>query len=219
MVTILGSLILMSSIITLYGDVTNTKCQIRITLINVGFVLSICPSLLKLITNFPESNKFSKWVEKNKYIFTIIVIVVAGSLNGILATSSYDLQEFTSTDGKNSLKCVMKAPFGKFVYYIMLFYEVFIILISLFLIFIEWNISVTSLDIKYLATAISMDILSIILLNIIKNLNFKDYIIYNILIAISILIFSVFNHLFTFLIRTLSYLFMGESEFDIIQSW
>ena len=58
-ITTLGSLILMSSIATLYGDVTNIKCHLRIFLINFGFVLSVCPSLHRLITNFPASNKIS----------------------------------------------------------------------------------------------------------------------------------------------------------------
>jgi len=217
-ITILGSLILMSSIITLYGDVTNTSCHIRISLINVGFVLSICPSLHKLITNFPKTNKYSTWVEKNKSFFILIIIFVAGSLNGILAISSFDLQEFTSTDGKNYQKCIMDRLFGRMVYYILLFYEVFIIIISLFLIFIEWNIDVTRLDVKYLATALSMDTLSLILLNIIENINFRNYIIYNILIAINILTFSGFNHLFTYLIRIISPLFVGNEELDIIKS-
>jgi len=217
-ITVLGSLIIMSSLITLYGDLNNSKCQIRGAFINVGYVLSICPSLYKLITNFPENNKYSKWVEKNKYTFVLIVTIVAGGLNGILAISSYDLEKKTSADGKTYQKCIMNESFGKIIYYIMIFYNIFITLTSLFLIFIEWNINVTSLDIKFLATALSMDILSLILLNFIDKFNFKDYIIYNVLMSITMMIFSVFNYLFTYLIRILSLLFKSNSESDMIKS-
>ena len=88
-----------------------------------------------------------------------------------------------------------------FFYYIIQFYNIFIILISLILIFMEWNIRETSFDVKYLATALFMDILSLLLFNIIDKIIFKNYILYNLLLAITILIFAVFNHLFVYFIR------------------
>jgi len=211
-VTILGSLILMSSLMTLYEDVTNAKCHLRIALINVGFMLSVAPSLLKLITNFPVNNKVSLWFDKKKYISLLIIMIFTVSLNGIFAISSYHIQNVTMSDKSKYNKCIMKNVFGNIIYYIIQIYDIFVILISLILIFMEWNLEETTLDIKYLATALSMDILSFLLLNIIDKIKL-DYIVYNLLLAINILFFSVFSHLFTYLVRVLS-IFRPDAEFE-----
>jgi len=201
--TTLGSYILMSSLLTLYGDVTNVKCHLKIILINMGFILSICPSLHKLITNFPARNNISLWFQKNKYISILIVVIFTGSLNGILALPSYDLQVLKTSDGLNYKKCNMNNIFGGIIYYIIQIYNILIILISLLLIYMEWSLEETSLDVNFLSTALFMDILSIILFNIIDKIKFKNYIIYNALLAINILMFSVSNHLFIYFIRIL----------------
>ena len=202
-ITTLGSIILLSSIFTLYGDVTNVNCHLRATLINVGFILSICPSLYKLIINLPKRNKVSKWFENNKYISILIIMIFSMSLNGIFAISLYDLQNLITSDEKNYLKCIMNNKYGSLAYYIIVIYDLFIILISLFLIFLEWNLKETYIDVNLLAAALFMDILSLFLLNIIDNIKFKGYIIYNILLAINILIFSISNHFFIYFVRIL----------------
>ena len=212
-VTTLGCLILMCSILTLYDELTNISCHLKITLINVGFVLSICPSLNTLITNFPENNRMSSWFKKNKHTSILIIIIFTAGLNGILAISNYDLQIETMSDGRNYKKCSMNSIFGKVIYYLIQLYDFLIILISLILIFIEWNINETSLDVKYLATALFMDSLSLVLLIIVENIKFKDYVMYNLLLSINILIFSVFNHLFVYFIRVLP-IFGNNSKFE-----
>ena len=201
--TILGSLMMMCSIITLYGDVTNANCHLRISLINMGFVLSICPCLHRLITNFPQRNKISIWFEKNKYIFIFIIIIFTGILNGIFSITSYDFQLIKASDGKNFEKCIMKNTFINMIYYIIQFYQITIIVISLLLIFIEWNLQETSLDINFLASTIFIDILLLILLNIINKVKIKNYIVYNVLFIINIMFFSISNYIFTYFIRIL----------------
>jgi len=201
--TTIGSLVLMSSIMTLYGDVNNIKCHLKVTLINAGFVLSLYPSLYKMIINFPERNKISLWFEKNKYISIIIIMVFTVILNELLTVSSYDLQKLTTSNEKNYEKCIMNKTFGSIIFYIIQFYNIFIISISLILIFIEWNLEETSLDVKCLETAFFMDILSLIILNIIDKIKFKNYVIYNTILASNILVFSISNYLFIYFIRVL----------------
>jgi len=213
-ITTLGSLLLISSIVTLYGNVTNDNCHLRTALINVGFILSICPSLHKLITNFPKRNKISIWFEYHKYIFILIIMIFTVSLNGIFLVSSYDLKTLVTTEGKHYIKCFMNNKTGSLVYYTIQFYDLFIILISLFLIFLEWNLKETYLDVNFLATALFMDVLSLILLNIIDNIRFKGYIIYNSLLAINILVFSISNHLFIYLIRIIPIMGKNSENFE-----
>jgi len=211
-ITTLGSLTLMSSILTLYGDVTNAKCHLRITLINVGFVLSICPSLLKLISNFPKYNKVSVWFEKNKYVALIIIMIYTLGINRLFSMLSFDSHDIEMIGERKYKKCTMESTIGNILYYVTLFFDFFLILASLVLIFMEWNLKDTSLDVRYLASALFMDSLSLILLIIIDIFKFKDYIVYNVLLAINILIFSVFNHIFIFLVRILP-MFRPNSEF------
>jgi len=202
-ITTLGSLILMSSIVTLYEDVSNTKCHLRIALINVGFVLSVCPSLCKLITNFPARNKISLWFENNKYLFIIIIMIFTLSLNGILAISSYQALDLKTADERNFRKCYMDSMFGNIMYYVVQSYDILVIVILLLLIYMEWNLKKTSLDVNLLATALFMDTLSIILLNVQNNITFKDDVVYNVSLASIILFFSISNHIFIYIIRIL----------------
>jgi len=203
MVTVLGSVVLMCSILTLYDSIENYKCQLRVALINVGFVLSISPSLHRLITNFPSNNKISEWVDKNKHIFILIIMIFTASLNGILAISTYDSKNITMPDERHYEKCIMNNKIGLIVYNIIRIYDFFLIVMSLCLIFLEWNLEVTKMDVKYLATALFMDTLSLVLIIIMESINFKGYLIYNSLLAVSIMLLAVFNHIFVYFIRIL----------------
>jgi len=212
-ITTLGSLILMSSIVTLYGEVSNAKCHLRVTLINVGFILSICPSLLKLISNFPQFNKISNWFEKNKYVAIIIIMTLTVGLSKIFSISSYSLQDIDMTNKGHYIKCNMKSTFGIIVHCIILIYDFFIIFLSLALIFMEWNLEDTKLDIRYLATALFMDTLSLIFLIIIDKVKFDDYILYNVFLAVIILMFSISNHIFIYFVRILP-MFRPDSDYE-----
>jgi len=200
-ITTLGTLILLSSIVTLYDNVTNAKCHLRITLINVGFVLSICPSLHKLIANFPQRNEISLMFRINKYFTIIIIMIFTVALNEIYAMTNYEITEIIPEQGKHFNKCVMENTFGKIIYGVIQFFNFFIIFASLILIFIEWNLKETSLDVKYLATALFMDTLSLILLIIFEKITIKDYVLYNVVLAINIMLFAVSNHIFIYLVR------------------
>jgi len=126
--TTLGSLILLSSIITLYGEVSNAKCHLRTTLINVGFILSICPSFYKLISNFPERNQIPSILKVNKYIIIAFVMLITVALNEAFAMTSYDLYEVNGDVGpelnlnapprKHFEICVMESFVGNIFYYI-----------------------------------------------------------------------------------------------------
>ena len=134
------------------------------------------------------------------------------SLNGIFAIIPYNIRNVTMSDKSKYRKCIMKNVFGSIIYYIIQIYDILIILISLILIFTEWNLEETSLEIRYLASALSMDILSFLLLNVLDKIEL-DYIVYNLLLAINILLFSVFSHLFTYSVRVLS-IFRPDAEFE-----
>jgi len=201
--TILGSLMLLGSVITLYIDVTNTTCHLRNALINLGFILSISPSIVMLIINFPEKNKISSFFERNKLITIFLIMLFTVGLNEIFAMSPYKVLELSETEGKRFRVCYKRSKFLSVFYYVIKLYEFFIIFIALGLIFLEWNLEKTRLDVKYLATALFMDVLSLIISIIIEYVKFKNYFMYNVMIAANIFIFAVFNYLFIYLVRIL----------------
>jgi len=211
-ITTIGSLILLSSIITLYDDVTNAKCHLRTNLINVGFVISICPSLHKLITNFPVKNKISSTFKTYKYISIIVIILFTLGLNGIFSMSTFKISNNMVAD-KHFNKCEIKSVFGNIFYIIIQVYNFSIIMISLALIFMEWNLNETYLDVRYLASALFMDTLSLVLLIIFDKINIKSYVIYNVLVAANIIVFSVSNHVFIYLVRILP-MFRPDSDYE-----
>jgi len=212
-ITILGSVVLMSSILTLYGHITNTNCHLKVLIVNVGFILSICPSLYKLAINFPQSNRFSMWIENNKYLFVLIVMTTTVVINALLATTSFNFKELVSTDGMHYQKCIMNKKVGNVIYYFTQCYNIIIIMISLLLIFMEWSLEETNLDVKYLATALFMDTLSIIIFNILDKIKFNNYIVYNVLLSINIIVFSLLNYIFIYLVRMIP-IFGYNSEYE-----
>jgi len=222
-ITTIGSLILLSAVLTLYGDVTNGKCHLRTTLINVGFILSICPSLHKLIANFPGRKEFSLIFKINKYIIIIAIMLITVALNEIFSMTSFSIREVNagippnpdvnSITNKHFNKCVMRNTFGKIIYCIIQFFNFFMILVLLALIFMEWNLRETALDVKYLATALFMDILSLITLIIFSRIDFKSYVLYHVVLAINIMFFAVSNHIFIYIVRVLP-IFRPDEEYE-----
>jgi len=57
-ITVLGSIVILWVPLTNYGPVTTLKCHLKPLLISVGYTLNICPSLHKLIIQFPEKKKY-----------------------------------------------------------------------------------------------------------------------------------------------------------------
>ena len=222
-ITTIGSLILLSAVLTLYGEVSNGKCHLRTFLINVGFILSICPSLHNLIANFPKKNEISLKFRINKYITLVVIMLITVCLNEVFSVASFTIHEVNadikpdsntnSNTSKHFNKCVMKNTFGKIMYYIIQIFNFFMILILLTLIFMEWNLKQTALDVKYLATALFMDILSLISLIIFSVTEIKNYILYNVVLAVNIMFFAISNHIFIYLVRVLP-IFRPDEEYE-----
>ncbi|ORX66087.1 periplasmic binding protein-like II [Anaeromyces robustus] len=200
-ISLLGTLIILCSVLTLYDVTTIFKCQLRIFLITFGYVVMKVPFLYNLIVRFPEKNKISFYLEKHKYLFIFIILLFNLVLNILMTFSPSDVSEVNVLDGGNYKRCVINTILGNIFYYLILFHDGLIIIIMLILIYMEWNIKETYYDIRLLATVLFMDILSIILFNIINNIIFNDYIAYNALLSANIILFSILNHIFTYFVK------------------
>ncbi|OUM63564.1 hypothetical protein PIROE2DRAFT_9844, partial [Piromyces sp. E2] len=63
---IVGIVTTMMSLLTNIGKITDQKCNLKILIFTLGYTLTIVPLLCQFIRNFPEKNKFSRWVKKHK---------------------------------------------------------------------------------------------------------------------------------------------------------
>lgn len=196
--SILGSLIILSSVLTVFGHITIWKCKLRVLLIINGFIQSFLPILYMLIINFPEENIISRWVSVNKYIFYLIFISISTIVTNIfLLPSTYEITNVSQRDGENFQKC---KPIN-ILSYIDIFFFIIFSLVVLLLLFMEWNMIEMYYDTRFLLAAILMDFLSLIIYYTIYHIQFNNYILYNSLISIILIIFSISNYSFTYGIK------------------
>jgi len=197
-ITVLGSVIILWIPYTDYGLVTERKCLLKVLLMTIGYTFNICPTIYKLIVQFPEENRIFNWIHKHKYLFLLINLSV-----DLLILSTFLLNPVTSTtisieDGETFKTCHFS---GEYSIVLLFIYKLLIIILMLLFIFVEWNISSTMDDIKFIISALYIDILSIILIYIFHLIKIKYYLSYFLLQATNTSIISIFNYLLFYGIR------------------
>ncbi|ORX78328.1 hypothetical protein BCR32DRAFT_247245 [Anaeromyces robustus] len=197
----LVGLMILSSILTMYGLPTPFKCQLKSTLVIDGLYISLCPILYVLIINFPDNNKFSEWVQKSKYIFMVILIGFITLVSIPLFLTKYNLVDVIINEGKSFKKCLTYATLGKIFFIFVVLILFFMILMIILLIFMEWNMKKIKSDLKLFFGAIIIDCISIVIYNISVMVNIKSYNSLNILIMSIVIIFGFSNFIFTYGVR------------------
>jgi len=197
-VTVLGSILLLWVPSINYGEVEMVKCHLNPLYMTVGFTLNICPTFYKLIVLFPEENKITCWVVKHKYLFLIFNVVIDISLCSISLINPYTPQYVLIEDGESFEKCNFNGIYSIIIPFI---YKLLVIILMLFLIFVEWNISTTIYDMKFILIVQYIDILFIVLIFVFHIIEIKNYIGYFILHSVSTFAVSLSNYLFLFGIR------------------
>jgi len=218
--SILGTAVMMSSMLSMYGSLTTFKCQLRIALASIGFSMVLIPILNKLIVNFPTHNKVSLWFDKvkNKYLFFIGSMIVIALINSLLFRGTYTLKHVDGNNGQKFETCSMQSGFGKFVLSILCLLECLLLLSILFLVFIEWNYRETLTEMKVICALLFVEVLAIILLITHSALNFKNYIIYAVLFCGIALFFSLSNFVCVFVLKLIPILKneKEESVYDVM---
>ncbi|ORX45025.1 periplasmic binding protein-like II [Piromyces finnis] len=209
--SLLGSIIMMCSVYTLYGDGSEFKCKIRIPIIYFGHAMSLIPVVYILIINFPEENKISNWFKNNKYIFTGIVVFIEFSLNFTLLFSPYHIEIFTY-NGENFQKCVNYESFGAIFNFLSIFCIMGSIITISILLFVDWNVETLRNERRFITALIAVDIISIIVFNVFASIEIKSYLLYNIIFTINVILFSVTNYLLIYIKRVIIVLCKNKDE-------
>lgn len=218
-ILIFGSFIFMCTILTLYGKPTNLKCHLRIAFITYGNIFNFVPILYKFIINFPVENCFSKWVNKHRYYFLLIFVLIITIFNILIINTSYDIITISILDIEKFQKCKMKNLFGKTIIQFTIIFEFIIIIWTMFLIFLEWNIKETYYDTRLLILVTFTDTLSLLIYCIINEINIENYIAYNIMLICDLFIFSISNYIFLYIFRIFIVLMNNDQDENAIGSF
>eukprot|EP00833_Pecoramyces_ruminatium_P005035 jgi/Orpsp1_1/1179067/evm.model.c7180000067801.1 len=190
-----------------------------IAFITYGNIFNFVPILYKFIINFPVENCFSKWVNKHRYYFLLIFVLIITIFNILIINTSYDIITISILDIEKFQKCKMKNLFGKTIIQFTIIFEFIIIIWTMFLIFLEWNIKETYYDTRLLILVTFTDTLSLLIYCIINEINIENYIAYNIMLICDLFIFSISNYIFLYIFRIFIVLMNNDQDENAIGSF
>jgi len=130
-------------------------------------------------------------------------------LNCTSFIKSFNPKIVSVDDGENFSKCDYKGDFSIIFLFV---YKFLIILLILFLTFVERNNKDISLDIKLVISTMYVDILSFILIYIFYSIDINNYEVNFILQAGLMAVISISNYIFLYSCRLLMKLFINEEE-------
>jgi len=191
-ITVLGSIVILWVPIISYGRIDTLKCHLKPLLLCIGYTLYICPTLYKLISQFPEEYKITEWVNKHRYMFLLLNILIDILLCSISLINPYTPNSILAENGEKFEICKYN---GEYSIIIVLAYKLLIILLLLFLIFVEWNLSDTLYDLKFIILTQYISIFSILFITVIYFIKIKYYITYFIIQTVNIFIISIANYI------------------------
>jgi len=197
-ITVLGSIMILWIPILNYGMIESIKCHFKSLLFSIGYSFTFCPTLHKLILQFPEENKIIRWIINHKYMFLLLNIIIDALLNSISLINKYTVKSVMVEDGESFQLCNYKSDYSVM---IIIIYKILILLLLLFLIFVEWNVSETMYDVKFILSALYIDMLSTILIVFFFFIQIKYYTTYFLIQAVNISIISITNYIFLYGIR------------------
>jgi len=205
LISVFGTIVMLSSLLSLYGQLTSGKCHMKVSLWSIGFSIILFPVLNQLIINFPVSNKISMRLEQiiNRYIFFVVSMFIEVLFNLLLFVSPFTAKNIINDDGKNFQKCSMKSGFGVFALILLCLFKIIIICSVLFLIFIEWNIRETIYEMKVIASLLFIKAFEVILFIVYCSIGFSDYDTYYLLFCGVIIIFSFSSFVCIFIFKVL----------------
>eukprot|EP00833_Pecoramyces_ruminatium_P001998 jgi/Orpsp1_1/1176030/evm.model.c7180000056135.1 len=189
------SVMIIGSLVFLYIKKFNPHFKI---LPNAYWIVFILGQVLIM----EENNKISVWVNRNKYIFLLSFILFDIFICFLVHLTPYNVEDMMFEDEKNYQVCRMKNVFGKIIIYLMYIFKIIIILVSMLLIFIEWNLKNIRYDLHFISISYYSNILLLIGYIFISYINsIKCYKVHFILYQLIHISFSLFGYILVYGIR------------------
>eukprot|EP00833_Pecoramyces_ruminatium_P004524 jgi/Orpsp1_1/1178556/evm.model.c7180000065824.2 len=225
---ILGIVMILSKGFTKFGIVTSFKCHLNNILFSLGYTFITIPILKKLIILFPDkNNKYSQWINQNKYLFFIIFILLDVIFNGLTFIYPYNIIDININEGENFQICKAENLLTLSMISIIYIYKILILLAILLFTFMEWNIKATKYDIRFIVSFIYINIITFIFAFIFNYFQINNYILNFIIKESIIYILSISNYislygiriLYAYLFKTKKYLiYLEKAELNDLQN-
>jgi len=211
-IIMLGIISILSMVFTKIGELSSIKCHMNNILFSMGYTFIHVPILCKLLIHFPEENKISIWIEKNKYKFILILSGVNLILNGLVFKDVYGVETVIVNEGQNYRKCKMEGIYTIIIYIVIIIYDAGLILLLLLLIFIEWNSRKLYMDLRVLIISFYMNLITSTIFFIFIFLNISNYKLNFGLFAVIIYIMALVNYFSLYGIRLLLPILLKKDE-------
>jgi len=153
-ILISGLILILCSALTKLGKLSDKKCHLELLLNSIGISLYLIIILYELIINFPEDNKFFRWVRKHKYLFLLFFLSIDFGFNGLSIINPFSVQTKIVEDSHNYQICKMTTSLGKSMITSSIFEKIILFTFNSFLIFSEWNIKRTFYEIRFILLAL-----------------------------------------------------------------
>jgi len=216
-ILVIGIIMILSTGFTKLGKVKAYKCHLNILLLSLGFTFIYAPILYKLIITFPDDvNKYSVWVNNNKYLFFSILVAIDIFLNGLIIIKPYNVKINFIDEGENYKECDKSHVLTKLIIYILFGYKVLSSLAMLLLCFIEWNIIKIRIDIRLIVTSLYLNIMTLLILFLFNSFKINNYLLYSMIQEALIFIISLSNFIILYVIRIFIPSIYKESEDSVI---
>eukprot|EP00833_Pecoramyces_ruminatium_P004711 jgi/Orpsp1_1/1178743/evm.model.c7180000066564.2 len=200
---IIGQTLMLSNIFIDIGQKSILKCHLKLYIISISYSLYLIPLFYFLIINFPEeNNKISVWVNNNKYIFLLSFVIFDIIISSLILLTPFTIEDKMFEDEKIFQVCKMNNPFGNLFICLIYVFKIIIILLSIFLVFLEWNLKSIHSNINLISISYYSNILLLIGYIIISYfINIKNYIVHFIIYEITYILFSLINYIFLYGIK------------------
>jgi len=213
---IMGIILILLIGYTNIGEVSVLKCEIRYILLGVGYSFINLPLILKLIISFPEKNKYTVWIVKNKYLFLIFFILIEVLLDGLILIKPFAIEDVMVNKGKNFQICGVEDLMTKIMLLVVMIYRLFLMLITLLLVFIEWNNKDISIDLKLIVTCTYINLITYFVLLLFNFIIINNYI-SNFIMNESLIILMAFsNYVVLYAIRLIIPIIIKKDELEEI---
>ena len=217
-IIMVGIIIFTASNFVSFGKLTNFKCHMKNVFFSLGYIFIYCPILHRLIVNFPQTNKYSIWINHNKKLFFSTLILIDIFFNGLSLLKSYVIEDIIIDEGCNFQICKMKSSFLVIMTILLITFKCIIILVLLLLIFIEWNNEVTFFEMRFILSSIYINIITFSLFIVLNFVKINNYISYFIFQEGIIYIISISNYIILYGIKLfLPQLYKKDETNEIIK--
>lgn len=213
-VYLFGLIMIMSYGFTGMGELTDFKCRIQPFVLSVGFTLSTSLLCIRLLINFPESDKhFVRFCENHTAICLIIAVSIDLLLNGLLLLDPYEIAVKSDNHVMYNV-CLMDSFAGHFFTGLIFIYKIIVALTMIILVFVEWNMKEFKQDIRYATATLFISIIIYIIYAIFNLVEINGYDEEFIIPSFMAYLYGVSNFFLYFMMRFFARE-EKEDEFDI----